>query len=80
VKILIQVGNLGYNIINHLLAPIPDASNINNVVIVCANPGPENPKIKYICPPKIIKRYSPLAFFYESFALLLYSILRSPIF
>lgn len=77
-KVLIQVGNLGYNIVNHLLTPIPKASNINNVVIVCTNPGPENPKIKYICPPKIIKRYSLLAFFYESFALLLYSILRGP--
>ena len=77
-KLLVQVGNLGSSIIDHLIRPITRANNVESVLLVCRRPGVEIPKIEYHCPPNVISRFAPTAIGYEFLSLLYLSIFRKP--
>jgi glycosyltransferase involved in cell wall biosynthesis len=75
-KILIQVGNLGSSVIDHLMSPISNVGNVQKVLVYCHHPGLNIPKVEYRCPPKFLTNFAPAAVFYEFIDLLFESALR----
>ena len=75
-EILIQAGNLGYSILDHLISPLANSKKVSEVSIVCLNPGPPLPKVKYLCPPGIFRKISALSFIYEAFTLFFNSLFK----
>jgi glycosyltransferase involved in cell wall biosynthesis len=77
-KVLVQVGNLRSGLINHLMRPLVQAENVREISLVCRNPGPAIPKLKYHCPPRFISRFAPAAVACEFFILLYISVFKKP--
>jgi len=76
--ILVQVGNLGSSVIDHLIRPLSQSKNVNKILVVCRKQGTEIPKVEYHCPPKFAINYPLIAITYEFFTLLYLSILIKP--
>lgn len=72
--ILVQVGNLGSSVIDHLFSPLARAKNVEQIVIFCQRPGPVIPKIQYYCPPKSLARFAPISLIWEFIGLLFNSL------
>jgi glycosyltransferase involved in cell wall biosynthesis len=64
-KIMVQVGNLGSSVIDHLISPIARAKNVERVLLFCHSSGPAIDKVEYHCPPKLLSRFALFAVIYE---------------
>jgi glycosyltransferase involved in cell wall biosynthesis len=78
VKILIQFGNKGNSVTDHLIRPLALADNIENIMLVCRYPGPMIPKVKYYAPPLFIAKHGVIAILYEFIILLFIAIFNRP--
>jgi glycosyltransferase involved in cell wall biosynthesis len=76
VTVIIQVGNLGGSVIDHLLSPIASAPNVKAVLVLCHNPGPDIARIQYRCPPLAIRKFAILSAIYEFLNLFRLSLFR----
>lgn len=77
-KILIQFGNKGDSLVDHLVSPIAEAQNIDKILLVCRRCGPEIPKVEYHTTPRILGKFAPLAVIYEFFNLLRLAVFARP--
>ena len=73
-KVLVQVGNLGGSVIDHLISPIAQINKVNKVLIFCHNPGPVIHNVEYHCPPKFLVKPPLIAVIYETIVLFYYSL------
>jgi glycosyltransferase involved in cell wall biosynthesis len=74
--ILVQVGNLGSSVIDHLFSPLARAKNVERIIIFCHRPGPVIPKVQYYCPPRLLTRFALFPLIWEFVGLLYTSLLN----
>jgi len=77
-KILIQFGNKGDSVTDHLITPIAYATNVEKILMVCRHRGPEIPKVEYYSTPHFVARFAPIAVIYEFLTLLRLAIFGKP--
>jgi glycosyltransferase involved in cell wall biosynthesis len=67
--ILVELGNLGSNVIDHLMSPLARARNVKMVDIFCHIEGPVISNVSYHHPPKIFAKFAPISALYQWTAL-----------
>ncbi|NLE90876.1 MAG: glycosyltransferase [Dehalococcoidales bacterium] len=77
-KVLIQMGNVGDSIIDHLISPIARVEDIDEIMLVVRKPGPQIENIKYYCPPKCLRTIPGIAIIFEFFILITLSLCKNP--
>lgn len=77
-KVLIQMGNIGDSLIDHLISPIARVDGIDKIMLVTRKPGPQFKNIKYYCPPKYLRRIPGIAIIFEYFILTSLGFFRNP--
>jgi glycosyltransferase involved in cell wall biosynthesis len=73
-KLLIQVGNLGSSVMDHLITPIAHVGKVNRILVFCHNPGPVIKNVEYHCPPKFLAVFPFLAVIWETINLFCYAL------
>jgi glycosyltransferase involved in cell wall biosynthesis len=68
-KILIQFGNKGDSLVDHLISPLSRVNDLTSILVVSRYPGPSIPKVEYHCPPRLVARSTFLALICELFIL-----------
>ena len=79
ISVLVQVGNLGSSIIDHLLRPVSLAGNVNKVQVFCHHSGPSIPNVEYHCPPKFMAKSAITAIIYESIDLFFHTLFNQSV-
>lgn len=69
-KLLIQAGNKGNSVVDHLIRPLASVDAVDRVFIVASRQGPDIQKVSYHIPPRVIGRSSPAAVLWELLLLL----------
>lgn len=67
--LLVQVGDLGPSVIDHLISPVALVDKVRKILVFCHHQGPPILKVEYHCPPKLLARFALSAVVYESISL-----------
>ena len=77
-RLLIQAGNKGPTVLDHLIRPIALVDSVSEVTVVSRSHGPDIPKVSYFSPPPSSTRLPPLAVLLEFLLLLRLSRAKKP--
>ena len=64
-KLLIQAGNKGSTVLDHLVRPIAEVETVTKLLIVSRERGTDIPKAHYHSPPAFARKMPPLAVLFE---------------
>jgi glycosyltransferase involved in cell wall biosynthesis len=78
VKILIQMGNKGDSIIEHLISPIARVAAVDEIILVTNKPGPQIDKVKYYYPPKCFRKVPIITVKIEAILLFALALFKNP--
>jgi glycosyltransferase involved in cell wall biosynthesis len=77
-KILLQFGNKGSSLADHLIRPLSMVSYVTKILVVCRYQGPSLPKVEYHCPPGPIAKLALTAVLYEFVTLFYLALFKGP--
>jgi len=77
-KILIQMGNKGDSIIDHSISPLARVKDVSQIMLVARKPGPPIAKVRYHCPPGLLRKVPVLAAISEFFILTTLAVIKNP--